>query len=54
MEKYHPSSAIQDFVFQVRKGVISGVFLCRYIINSLTKELVQTPLIFDLSPLTSA
>ena len=32
-EKYHPSRVIQDFVFSSRKGVVSGVFLCRYIKN---------------------
>ena len=32
-EKYHPCSVIQDFVFLSRKGFVSGVFLCRYIIN---------------------
>ena len=31
-EKYHASSVIQDFVFLSHKGVVSGVFLCRYII----------------------
>ena len=31
-EKYHPRRVIQDFVFLVRKVVVSGVFLCRYII----------------------
>ena len=32
-EKYHPSRVIQDFVFLSRKRVVSGVFLCRYIIK---------------------
>ena len=32
-EKYHPSRVIQDFVFLSRKMVVSGVFLCRYIIK---------------------
>ena len=31
-EKYHPSSVIQDFVFRVKKVVVSDVFHCRYII----------------------
>ena len=34
-EKYHTSSMIQDFVF-VGKWVVSGVFLCRHIINKIT------------------
>ena len=36
MEKYHPSRVIQDFVFLSRKVVVSGVFLCRYIIKFFT------------------
>ena len=35
-EKYHPSRVIQDFVFLSRKVVVSGVFLCRYVIKLST------------------
>ena len=32
-EKYHARRVIQDLYFRVRKGVVSDVFLCRYIIK---------------------
>ena len=57
-EKYHPSRVIQDCVFLSEKRVVSGVFLCRYIIKtkiSLQNHLgIQVDIFFYQLPLILA